>query len=545
VRHRLLFILLLVFSAGGCSWPERGALTNSEGVSEEHEEQDFESLGNDDDTTQEDPDDDSWNDDDTTSEDPDDDTTPEDPDDDTTPEDADGDGVGASEDCDDQDPLLGSQALDQDCDGVLTQSDCDDSDPSLLGLIEDPDCDGTPGSVCILCGQEDLDCDGVCVLEDCDDLNPFIPVMAEDADCDGFLTAFDCDDTDPSIHPGANDIGLDGIDQNCDGVDAIFLTPEQELAVDWVRTLLALDCASLQTAGASLTALAAPIPGDLCPLITTSTQTTTTPLLSESDSSTTYAGGCTDSTGTAVLGNIEVQDSWSLEDMAGPNGGATVTLDSWTLEALVFQRQSAVSSAVLALGEVDISMSTNASLAEHFGMNWITTDSCSWSTTGGTTLEAGTTGPWVDGTTNLDLLGTKLDIVDLNFIEALTSSRTVSGTASAVMPSVTWTAQINGASWWRYTNQEPGRTVHEGATNQPTSGQILLEITDSSSGNLLHSLDLTFGGCVDVIWYYEPWPFSPPTTFTPGPYGPAGCSGCAEVVVDGQPAVRQCGGWNL
>ena len=31
----------------------------------------------------------------------------------------------------------------------------------------------------------------------------------------------DCDDADAAVYPGANDIPLDGIDQDCDGVDAV------------------------------------------------------------------------------------------------------------------------------------------------------------------------------------------------------------------------------------------------------------------------------------------------------------------------------------
>ena len=46
---------------------------------------------------------------------------------------------------------------------------------------------------------------------------------AVDADGDGYSVADgDCDDNDSSIHPSATDIPGDGVDQNCDGMDAIL-----------------------------------------------------------------------------------------------------------------------------------------------------------------------------------------------------------------------------------------------------------------------------------------------------------------------------------
>jgi hypothetical protein len=465
-------------------------------------------------------------------------------------EDEDNDGTPADEDCDDDDPELGSQSLDQDCDGVLTSDDCDDSDPTLLSLAQDPDCDGVPGTddgpaPCISCSEEDMDCDGSCWYEDCDDMNPFTTVMADDADCDGFLTNDDCDDTDPNIRPGAADIGLDGIDQNCDGVDAVFLTPSQELAVDWVRTLLALDCAEVEAAGGTITDLAAPVPGDPCPQLTTSSQNSTTGPNTQSSSSALYSGGCTDSLGAAVSGSIGIDETDSYEDLSGTFIPVFETVRTWDLEALSFSRQTSSPSTALILEETSGSMHTTTSYSEDLNGVWITIDTCQWATNGATTLQSGTSGPWVEGTTSLALTGSATTVVDRTMILTRTYARSVSGTASAEGNTNTWTAQIAAVSWWNLYTEDPGRIVMEGGTNQPSTGQVTVEVTDPSSGSLLHTLELTFGGCVDHILHDEPWPLGPPNTYTPGPYGPAGCSGCAEATIDGQPAVRQCGGWEF
>ena len=61
--------------------------------------------------------------------------------------DQDSDGILSWNDCDDQDPNLGSSINDADCDGVPTSEDCDDADPSLLYVDgSSADC---PGYSCL------------------------------------------------------------------------------------------------------------------------------------------------------------------------------------------------------------------------------------------------------------------------------------------------------------------------------------------------------------------------------------------------------------
>jgi subtilisin-like proprotein convertase family protein len=110
--------------------------------------------------------------------------------------DMDCDGVIASEDCDDADPVT---AQDMDCDGVYTGDDCDDTYPngSTLGAI-----------------TSDADCDGILTADDCNDGDDDSTYKTVDADCDDILSytygGDDCDDDNP-------DLGTKEFDFDCDG----------------------------------------------------------------------------------------------------------------------------------------------------------------------------------------------------------------------------------------------------------------------------------------------------------------------------------------
>ncbi len=124
--------------------------------------------------------------------------------------DVDGDGIPASEDCDDTDPLAEESTfyLDADGDGYgdaaaaagacdlpegysASDADCDDADaayhPGATESCDDP---------------ADYDCDGITTYAD--------------ADADGWAECVECDDADGDVHPDADET-CDGVDQDCDG----------------------------------------------------------------------------------------------------------------------------------------------------------------------------------------------------------------------------------------------------------------------------------------------------------------------------------------
>ena len=119
-----------------------------------------------------------------------------------------------------------SAATDLDEDGfTVADGDCNDSDDTVFPGADE------------VCDDVDNNCDGLIDEESIDaitwyldtDADAFGNVNVSLEACDapeGYVAnATDCDDFDPTVHPGAIDIPGDGIDQNCDGEDAVVCSP--------------------------------------------------------------------------------------------------------------------------------------------------------------------------------------------------------------------------------------------------------------------------------------------------------------------------------
>jgi hypothetical protein len=103
---------------------------------------------------------------------------------------------GPTDDDDTPDP----DDVDADNDGWTGDLDCDDSDPLTYPGADE------------LCDGVDQDCDGI----------PDDGLEGYDGDGDGSDCLSDCDDEDPERYPGAVDVPGNGIDEDCDGTDAVL-----------------------------------------------------------------------------------------------------------------------------------------------------------------------------------------------------------------------------------------------------------------------------------------------------------------------------------
>ncbi len=109
--------------------------------------------------------------------------------------------------------------VDFDQDGYTDDIDCDDTNPNINPGAEevcdgtDNNCDGQIDEGLLTIYYSDMDMDGFGDPSSSTEACDIPPGMTEND--------LDCDDTNPNINPDAEDIPNNGIDENCDGMDAV------------------------------------------------------------------------------------------------------------------------------------------------------------------------------------------------------------------------------------------------------------------------------------------------------------------------------------
>jgi len=129
-------------------------------------------------------------------------------------------------------PIFTNEALtivgaDQDGDGYSFVEDCDDTNSTIYPGAPEL-CDGLDNN-CNESIDEDLDFITYYLDLDQDGYGDDTTAREECSQPDGLITTGgDCDDTNPNINPDAEDIVNNGIDEDCDGMDAVSSIYELE-----------------------------------------------------------------------------------------------------------------------------------------------------------------------------------------------------------------------------------------------------------------------------------------------------------------------------
>ena len=162
-----------------------------------------------------------------------------------------------NDDCNDADDTINpgrdeicswNEPVDEDCDDLIDDADPDITEEDYLDWFADADGDGFGSGEDIVraCSRPEA---SALTNDDCDDSDPTVgppSLWYPDLDRDGHgvgvpfgpdptceppgpgygpdWRGFDCDDAAPATYPGAEEICEDGVDQDCDGVDAVCIT---------------------------------------------------------------------------------------------------------------------------------------------------------------------------------------------------------------------------------------------------------------------------------------------------------------------------------